>query len=892
MLMCSTAYADPMDPTEQHQLQHNDNNQFPKWLCPNIFKYYVLLHDNTEGEEEKADAVYQSMKATFGMHACHLLRINSKSQEAADASSVSNGDANLPNPWVQYIKTNLEKEMTISTSEIGSTTNLASFPDRVKEEAELSNGGQSGEDSSSLDDVPNDPSPEDVVMVEVESPNSEVISHPLAQNFNSSINSREKSHSSMEELDRDSDGSLGGQQDDEGEVKSKRIPGLCFTLSDHDRMRIFVHEFVVRGLLPYMEKMIRNLSELQQNRKGLHRSFVSATKKWFGGRQDKIPVAPVAPDVPKYLREAPELQMRRLADLAFLVQMYELAYTSYHTAKRDFSNDQAWMHLRALEMAAISAFMHGNLQKAYPQHYMEHASHYYADVCKKINFASRNVMLYAEILKAKKMYNEAAMDFIKMTGEDSDLRSALFLEQASLCFIALPKPKVRKYAFHMILAGHRFSKASQRRHALRCYCQALQVYKGKGWRLAEGSHQLHHRAASASTLRQLENATSALRHLLTQESHQPAAQQGSFLREYLFVFKQLTSRRKRGTENRHSYHSFPCQSSTSLQFRVLLTKQNRPQFSEKTAATSVTFDCILNRTEMKEWQRLEEIALLYKNFHKKIPAGFKPFVHLFHSETDNSVQPLAVMTEPITVEILMENPLKIPLVLSQIHLLWRFIPVDFEVTNRENPEQKPVAITNEMSEERDSDLNAIIETEYLEEVSLLGKEDKIIYLKLIPMQTGELHITGLGYGLSSQPNLNSGTNLDSGINDGKRPPTFSSSVVTIPGMQELDIQGPRLNSTTIERCSVMYGPDRRLDPIIVPHMPNLEVLFQDFPSTLLSGEVCLVTVEFINEGHCSLNNLLVASDHPSSSRSLQPPSWEGEGIPIQHLQPALGSPHL
>lgn len=41
--------------------------------------------------------------------------------------------------------------MTISTSEIGSTTNLASFPDRVKEEAELSNGGQSGEDSSSLD---------------------------------------------------------------------------------------------------------------------------------------------------------------------------------------------------------------------------------------------------------------------------------------------------------------------------------------------------------------------------------------------------------------------------------------------------------------------------------------------------------------------------------------------------------------------------------------------------------------------------------------------------------------------------------------------------------------------------------------------------------------------
>ena len=45
--------------------------------------------------------------------------------------------------------------------------------------------------------------------------------------------------------------------------------------------------------------------------------------------------------------------------------------------------------------------------------------------------------------------------------QDSDLRSALFLEQAAHCFINSPRPMVRKYAFHMILAGHRFSKAGQ-----------------------------------------------------------------------------------------------------------------------------------------------------------------------------------------------------------------------------------------------------------------------------------------------------------------------------------------------------------------------------------------------------------------------------------------------
>ena len=45
--------------------------------------------------------------------------------------------------------------------------------------------------------------------------------------------------------------------------------------------------------------------------------------------------------------------------------------------------------------------------------------------------------------------------------QDSDLRSALLLEQAAHCFLRLKQPMPRKYTFHMILAGHRFSKAGQ-----------------------------------------------------------------------------------------------------------------------------------------------------------------------------------------------------------------------------------------------------------------------------------------------------------------------------------------------------------------------------------------------------------------------------------------------
>ena len=94
------------------------------------------------------------------------------------------------------------------------------------------------------------------------------------------------------------------------------------------------------------------------------------------------------------------------------------------------------------------------------------------------NFAIRSTLLSTEVLKHCGEFGEAAMMFIKLTSEESDLLSALMLEQAAHCFINSQRPLPRKYAFHMTLAGHRFSKAGQRSHSLRAYKQAFQVSKG------------------------------------------------------------------------------------------------------------------------------------------------------------------------------------------------------------------------------------------------------------------------------------------------------------------------------------------------------------------------------------------------------------------------------
>lgn len=167
------------------------------------------------------------------------------------------------------------------------------------------------------------------------------------------------------------------------------------------------------------------------------------------------------------------MQLRRLGDLCFMFGHYSLAYQAYHSAKRDFAADQAWVYYAgALEMAALSAFMQGETNRKTIE-YMDDAILAYANSCKMPQFATRATLLSAECLKGRGLYGEAAKQLIRMTSEDSDLRSALLLEQAAYCFIG--SRMMRKYAFHAVLAGHRFSKAGQKKHSLRCYQQAYQV---------------------------------------------------------------------------------------------------------------------------------------------------------------------------------------------------------------------------------------------------------------------------------------------------------------------------------------------------------------------------------------------------------------------------------
>lgn len=141
-------------------------------------------------------------------------------------------------------------------------------------------------------------------------------------------------------------------------------------------------------------------------------------------------------------------------------------------------------------------------------------------------------MLSIECLKTARLYGEAAKQLIRMTSEESDLRSALLLEQAAYCFLGSAPAMYRKYAFQIVLSGNRYSRAGQRKHAYRCYAQAYQVFQQKGWSLAI-DHIQYTMAKQAYILKKLEEASQSFAHLLRPNSLQNAQQQLIFLKEFI-----------------------------------------------------------------------------------------------------------------------------------------------------------------------------------------------------------------------------------------------------------------------------------------------------------------------------------------------------------------------
>ena len=255
---------------------HMTSTPYPQYFSANIFKYYVLLHDVYAVEESQAQKIVEEMKKSYGSLNCHLLQINSRTLQ---------NDGDDANPKVAENWTS----MTFSNRFSHIETRLKAVSDELLPTTSTGQASQQLEDKS----------------------NKLELDHPLA-------NHDEKTPPPSPSV-----------------IVPKLVPvtkeniAVYLSYNDVDRIKDLI-EKVIQCLLRHCEGQLKVLHEIITNRKS--RSLFSGAKRWFG--QSKPGVASGTSVI--YGREAPELQLRKLADLYFMLKLYKSAYHHYHTAKKDF----------------------------------------------------------------------------------------------------------------------------------------------------------------------------------------------------------------------------------------------------------------------------------------------------------------------------------------------------------------------------------------------------------------------------------------------------------------------------------------------------------------------------------------------------------------------------
>lgn len=223
----------------------------------------------------------------------------------------------------------------------------------------------------------------------------------------------------------------------------------------------FLKQFISSSLVPWCERQVRILNDAISTRKGLRRNLVIATRQLLNIGQSSYVNQSVF-----YTPEAGEMKCRKLGDIAMSLGLYDLASSSYDLAKKEFMNDGAWLYYAgACEAYAAAMFMLNKFQR----NHIERAVSTYMEPCKNMALATRATILATDILR-ETCPLDAAKFFVTLTGNDSDLQSALFLEQVSRCYM-LSKTRVRKASFYYVLAGYRYSRCNLTNLALRCYAQ-------------------------------------------------------------------------------------------------------------------------------------------------------------------------------------------------------------------------------------------------------------------------------------------------------------------------------------------------------------------------------------------------------------------------------------
>jgi hypothetical protein len=336
--------------------------------------------------------------------------------------------------------------------------------------------------------------------------------------------------------------------------------GSLLSQQDVERIETFIKSFSSQNLIPFMERNIQAWHiEVKSKKKGYTGKLFNAGRSFFGGGSPTV----VVPDTfvvgddgnHVFVGTSHELLQRRLADYAFMIRDYRFAYSIYDGLRKDIQGNENALYYMAgcQEMLGICTMMVDSSGKGSVDAYVDAAIDGYRKV-EDFVYETRACMLFYEVIKEKGFHKDAPFILNKMTGvlsviynevQDSEFRSALFLEQSALCYLTSKPIAARKYgificsnvciAFYLILAEKSYRMCDQTVSAIRCLESTIDIYMDRGWSLIEDDvyyNLAHHNLYMGNVGDGINFLAKLLR-----ASRQAPEEQGKFLVDLYNVYK-------------------------------------------------------------------------------------------------------------------------------------------------------------------------------------------------------------------------------------------------------------------------------------------------------------------------------------------------------------------
>ncbi|XP_043712997.1 trafficking protein particle complex subunit 8 isoform X2 [Telopea speciosissima] len=592
--------------------------------------------------------------------------------------------------------------------------------------------------------------------------------------------------------------------------------GCLLNVNDVSEIKDLMQDLSSKHIIPHMEQKIRVLNQqVSATRKGFRNQIRNLW--WRKGKEE----APDAHNGPMYTFSSIESQIRVLGDYAFMLRDYELALSNYRLLSTDYKIDKAWKRYAGVqELMGLTYFMLDQSRKE-AENCMENAFSTYLKIG---SIGQRNAtrcgLWWVEMLKAKDQYKEAAGVYFRISNEEPSLHAAVMLEQASYCYLFSSPPMLRKFGFHLVLAGNRYYLSDQRKHAIRTYRSALSVYKGNSWSFIK-DHVHFHIGKWYAFLGIFDVAVKHMLEILAC-SHQSVLTQELFLRDFFQIVEKMGK----------TFEVF------RLQLPVINMSSLKVVFEDHRTYASIA---AVNVRESL-WQSLEEDMVPSLPISRTNWLDSQPKYSSRNYKDSN----VCVVGEGIKMDIEFKNPLQIPISVSGVSLICRLSArsemVEAELVEKDaqaHPYESASGQNNDAEELRkltsNWELNSGVSPFTLSEVdfSLRGGETTVVQLTVNPKVEGVLKVIGVRWKLSDS--VVSYFNFD------------------CDHVKKKNVRG---------RKKPMQSSSKNLNFVVIKSLPKLEGCICHLPGKIYAGDTRRLVLELKNQSDLSVKNMKMKISHP------------------------------